>query len=400
MSALSPLKSTARNLAAASALSLLMAGSAFAFDGNAVAERLKELQATQGSELNYQSVETSGSTVTLKGVSVKAPGTPATEKPFNVGDIVLSDVSDAPDGGYQIGKADVPDMSVPFGGMTIALKGMELDNLRLAAKGSTGPLASVVYYEKAEIDQMILTHEGNDVATLQDIVATISPYKEGQPIDYTWDVDKIAVDLSKIQPSKAKETLTALGYQKINGHIDSKGTWSVSDGRFQLNQFDLVMDDGGTLGLKFDLGGYTLDFMKELQQAQAMIAADPDSEAGGLAMLGLLQQLTVSGATVRFDDASLTNKVLDYYAKQQGAERSTLVNQMKAVLPLFAGQLRNAAFASQVTEAVSAYLDNPKSLEIRAAPPSPVPVAILMATGTAQPEKLPDVLGVTVTANK
>ncbi|YBV97817.1 hypothetical protein M1D80_13430 [Phyllobacteriaceae bacterium JZ32] len=394
------LKSTARNLAAASALSLLMAGSALAFEGNSVAERLKELYAAQGGQINYQSVETSGSTVVLKGASVRAPGTPAQEKAIELGDITLSNVSDAPDGGYNIGQAAIPDMTFPFEGTTISVKGMDMENLHLAPKSSSDPLASILYYQKAEIDEITVSQAGNDIAMLQDIVATVSPFKEGTPIDYTWDVDKIGIDMSKAPPSKGKETLTALGYEKITGHIDSRGSWSVPDGRFKLDQFDLVMDDGGTLGMTLDLGGYTLDFIKGVQETQATLADNPDNDAAGLAMLGLLQQLTVNGASVRFDDASLTNKLLDYFANQQGSDRVTVINQAKAVLPLFAGYLKNAAFATQVTQAVSAYLDNPKSLEIRAAPSAPVPVAVLMATGSAQPEKLPDVLGVTVTANK
>ncbi|KXF77710.1 hypothetical protein ATN84_10265 [Paramesorhizobium deserti] len=400
MPVISMLKSTARNLAAASALSLMMAGSAFAFDGNAVAERLKELYAAQGGELAYQSVETNGSTVVLKGASVRAPGTAAQEKSIDLGDVALNNVSDASDGGYDIGQADIPDMTLSFEGTNIAIKGMEMENLHLAPKGSSDPLASILYYQKAEINEITVNQAGNNIATMQDIVATISPFKQGSPIDYTWDVDKIAIDLSKAEPSKAKETLTALGYEKINGHIDSKGSWSVPDGRFKLDQFNLVMDDGGTLGMTFDLGGYTLDFIKGIQEAQATLSDNPDSDAAGLAMLGLMQQLTVNGASIRFDDASLTNKLLDYFANQQGSDRATLTNQVKAVLPLFAGQLKNAAFAAQVTQAVSTYIDNPKSLEIRATPSAPVPVAVLMATGSAQPEKLPDLLNVTVTANK
>jgi len=400
MPVISTLKSTARNLVAASALSLLMAGSAFAFEGNAVAERLKELYGAQGGQLNYQNVETSGSTVVLKGTSVRAPGTQAQEKSIELGDITLNNVSDASDGGYDIGRADVPDMTFPFEGTSIAIKGMAMENLHLAPKGSSDPLASILYYQKAEINQITVSQADNTIATLQDVVATISPFKQGSPIDYTWNVGKIAIDLSKAPPSKGKETLAALGYETINGHIDSRGSWSVPDGRFKLDQFDLVMDQGGTLGMTFDLGGYTLDFLKGLQQAQAMLADNPDSDAAGLAMLGLMQQLTVNGASIRFDDASLTNKLLDYFANQQGSDRATLTNQVKAVLPLFAGQLRNAAFAAQVSQAVSTYLDNPKSLEIRATPPAPVPVAVLMATGSSQPEKLPDVLNVTVTANK
>ncbi|PYE87194.1 hypothetical protein [Phyllobacterium leguminum] len=393
------LKSTARTLMAASALSLLMAGSAFAFDGNAVAERMKEDYAAQGGQLDYQSVETQGSTVILKNSSVTMPGAKKEEKPFDLGDITLNDVTDAADGGYDIGRASVPNMNFPMAGMSMSAKGVEMDKLHLAPKVSTDPLANFLYYQKAKIDEIAITEDGKQIATFKDIVTTASPYKAGSPIDYSWDVAKVDIDVSAAKPSEMTKTIEALGYKQITGNIVSKGSWSP-DGRLKLDKFDLTMDQGGKLGMTFDIGGYTLDFIKETQEAQAALAVNQDKNTGHLAMLGLIQQLTVNGASIRFDDVSLTGKVLDYYAKKQGSDRSTIVNQTKAVLPFLAGQLKNAAFASQVTQAVGAYLDNPKSLEIRAVPSSPVPVAVLMATGTAQPERLPDVLGVTVTANK
>lgn len=396
----SKLKSTARTLMAASALSLLMAGSAFAFDGNAVAERVKELYAEQGGQLTYQSVTTSGSTVVLKDASVKMPGAKAVDDPFKLGDITLERVTDAADGGYDIERASLPDMTFPADGTEISAKGIEMDKLHLTPKGSTDPIAAMTYYQKAKVDNITIAQEGKNIATLQDLVATLSPYKEGSPIDYTWNVEKATLDVKNIKPSEMTKTLGELGYDKITGNIVSKGSWSPADGRFKLDQFDLTMDQGGKLGMTFDIGGYTLDFVKELQGAQKTLAATQDKDAAGLATVGLFQQLTINGASIRFDDASLTGKVLDYYAKKQGTDRSTVVNQTKAVLPFMVGQLKNAAFATQVTQAVGSYLDNPKSLEIRATPTSPTPIAVLMATGAAQPERLPDVLGVTVTADK
>ena len=118
-------------------------------------------------------------------------------------------------------------------------------------------------------------------------------------------------------------------------------------------------------------------------------------------MLGLMQQLTFHGATIRFDDDSLTGKVLDYVARQQGAKPADIVNQAKAMLPFADGAAQQSRAASkQVTEAVGTYLDEPKSLEIRAAPASPLPFAVIAAGAMAAPKDLPKTLGVTVTANQ
>ena len=98
-------------------------------------------------------------------------------------------------------------------------------------------------------------------------------------------------------------------------------------------------------GMTFDLGGYTLDFIKSLQEMQKKMAAQPagaDNSAQSMAMLGLMQQLTFNGASIRFDDDSLTNKALDYVAKQQGRSRDDIINQAKAIVPFVPAQLNNA----------------------------------------------------------
>ena len=66
--------------------------------------------------------------------------------------------------------------------------------------------------------------------------------------------------------------------------------------RWSCRKYDISVDNAGTLGMTFDLGGYTLDFIKSLQEMQKKMAAQPegaDNSAQGMAMLGLMQQLTL-----------------------------------------------------------------------------------------------------------
>jgi hypothetical protein len=119
-----------------------------------------------------------------------------------------------------------------------------------------------------------------------------------------------------------------------------------------------------------------------------------------MAMLGLMQQLTLHAASIRFDDDSLTKKVLDYLGKQQGMSGSDIANQAKAIVPFLTAQLNNPDLSAQITTAVNAFLDNPQNIEVAAAPTSPVPFALIMAGAMSNPLDLTKTLGVKVTANQ
>ncbi|TIM73041.1 MAG: hypothetical protein E5Y60_11795, partial [Mesorhizobium sp.] len=206
-----------------------------------------------------------------------------------------------------------------------------------------------------------------------------------------------------VEDPKSKEVINALGYQNITGNLAMEGTWQPADGKMELSKYDIAVDNAGTLGMTFGFGGYTLDVIKSLQEMQKKMAAQPegaDNSAQGMAMLGVLQQLSFNSASIRFDDDSLTNKVLDYVGKQQGMSGKDVANQAKAVVPFGMAQLNNPELTAQVSAAVGKYLDDPQSIEILAEPPAAVPFALIMAGAMSNPADLTKTLGVTVKANE
>lgn len=394
-----PLKSGLHLLSATSAVVIVFAGSAYAVDGNAVAARLKAVYAEQGGVIEYGNIETNGSTIILKDTKVSTAGV---KESLNAGDVTLSDVTDVSGGGFKIGSLTMPDVSfTPEGDDKgkITIEGINLEGITLPAEGATEPLAKILQYEKAAVKHIGVNAKGKDVFVADDVTATISPLTETSPVAFTTNVASFKADLSDIEDPKTKDALTALGYQTISGKIDINGTWNVPDGRLNLEKMDFIADDAGTLGIKLDLSGYTLDFIKGMQEATKNMEGKPD-DAQGMAMLGLMQQLSFTGASIRFDDNSVTYKALDYVAKQQSAKRADLINQAKAIIPMAAAQLGNAEFAQTLATAVGTYLDDPKTIEIKAAPPKPVPFAIIAAGGMADPKSLIKTLGVTVTASE
>ena len=238
---------------------------------------------------------------------------------------------------------------------------------------------------------------------MQNLNAAVTEPAEGKPMEFSGGLERFTADLTLVEDPQSKATIEALGYQTISGSMELAGSWQPTDGRMGFSQYDITVDDAGTFGMTFDVGGYTPDFIKSLQEMQKQMAAQPegaDNSAQGLAMLGLMQQLTFQTATLRWDDDSLTNRVIDYVAGMQKMKPDDIRNQAKAIVPFMTAQLNNPELSSAITAAVTKFLDDPKSLEITAAPAAPVPFAQIMAAGMANPLDLTKTLSVTVTANE
>lgn len=128
----------------------------------------------------------------------------------------------------------------------------------------------------------------------------------------------------------------------FNGSLSSKGTWLPKSGDATLDQLEINAKELGKIDITGALGGYDLAFLEAVQKTQQnMTKADADKDAAGLAILGLAEQLSLKNLKIRFDNETLTQKLLDYYGKQQGADGKQLGEQLKMMVPLMATQLKN-----------------------------------------------------------
>ncbi|MEW6633985.1 MAG: hypothetical protein AB1440_24190 [Pseudomonadota bacterium] len=391
-------RSMLKKLAFSTFLLTLPLNAAFAADP-AVAERIKSMFAAQGVDVSWTGVSGDDSSLVLQGVSIK----PAAEKEaLPIGDVKLEGVSDA-DGGFDIATVSTSAFERTKDGVTLDLSPVVIHDMNIPAEGANGPLGPLMMYKSAEMENMTVKVGDKTAFSMEGLNVEVTPPADGKAMDFTATTGKFNADLSLVEDPKSKEVIDALGYQNISGNIEMAGTWQPSDGKMELSKYDIAVDNAGKLGMTFNLGGYTLDFIKSMQAMQKQLAAQPegaDKSAQGMAMLGLLQQLSFNGASVRYEDASLTGKVLDYVGKQQGMSSKDVANQAKAIVPFGMSQLNNPELTAEVSAAVNAFLDNPKSLEISAEPPSSVPFALIMAGAMSNPLDLPKTLGVKVKANE
>jgi hypothetical protein len=123
-------------------------------------------------------------------------------------------------------------------------------------------------------------------------------------------------------------------------------------------------------------------------------------QAQMLALFGLLQQLTFNSAEVSFTDAGITKRGLSYAGKQQGVNGDQMAMMLKGMVPLVVAQWNIPSLQNSLSSALNSFLDNPKSFTLTAQPPAPVPLPMILGAAQAAPNTLPDVLGVTVSANQ
>jgi hypothetical protein len=378
----------------------LYAQSAFAVDGTAFAERLKVIYAMQGGggEISYDSVDSSGEDVTLKGVKFKVP--PATE--FPLGDLMFGGVAEEA-GGFKVAKVTVPDVNTTSDQSSIAMKGFIIENLIVPSEANT--TTPFLLYDRAALAELSVGIAGKPAFTMTDYEVLIDAPEPNIKIAFTSVAKSIFIDVSGMATDpKSIEGAKALGLEKIDAKLVMNGSWLAEKGSLDVSEFSFDVPNAGKINLTMAFDGYTKDFMKTLQEvSKATQAAGTDENAQaaqGLAMLGLMQQLAYVSTKLRYDDAGLANRALDLAAKEQNTTRDALIAQGKAVMPLMLGQLQNPEFATAVSTAVSAFLDNPKSLEINATPAAPVPGTMLMATGAGNPMELIKTLNVQVKANE
>jgi len=385
----------------ASAAFLTLAGQAFALDGADMMKKLSAALELNGSSLAFDKADVDGDTVTATGVKVQVATQPG--ESLAIGEVTFEGVEEKDDGGYYAETVSFPNVDVSQGEDSVSIKDIAIGGLSIPGNPSGDTIDSILLYESFGSGPMELKVKGKEVFSIASVESSLTRQENDAGFDFDATVAGMKADLSKIEDAKTKEAIDKLGLTQLDGQATMKGSWTLESGKLALEEYAIDFKDIGRLNIAMDFSGYTLQFLKSLQEAAKAAEANPNKEeadqAMGLAMLGLMQQLTFNSASIRFDDASITRKALDYAGSQQGVSGEQLAQSLKAMVPIMMAQLNVPELQKQVTEAVNAYLDSPKSLTIRAEPANPVPFPMIMGAAMGAPNTIPSVLGVKVTAN-
>jgi hypothetical protein len=380
--------------------SLAIATPVMALDADDFATKLSAMSKQNGSKLSFSAIEPDGNTVVLKSVTAEAPGQP----PFKLGDITFSGVEEMGDGSYEVDSAAFPDVNVEDGPTRFSVSDIEMTGLTIPADGEMSSVNDILFYEGFSTGTISVETNGAEVFSMSGLDLAVERPDGGSKVTMLMDGSGLKIDPSKIDDPKTRDTLQQLGYDTLTGDLRFNGSWEVESGTVDVSEYSLTLDDVGSLAMSIQISGYTLEFVKAMQQAQVAAAANPDPQAAqqamGFAMLGMLQQLSFNSASIRFDDASVTERALAFAGKKQGLTGDNMRGALKGMLPLMLGGLGIPDLQKQISAAANTYLDNPQNITISATPPSPVAVPVIMGAGMGDPKSLVDLLNVQITANE
>ncbi|WP_137150040.1 hypothetical protein [Devosia sp. FKR38] len=392
----------------------MLIGQASALEAQAFVDRVAAVYKTIGYDFKFGPATLDGDTVTVQGITIGLVAATPDMKPMTFDtEITFSGVAEYDDGSYTADSVTIPDIDTdfatdPVGHITLA--DARIDGLYIPG-GETVPAAAVLQMvQSISTGALSVTRDGQEVISIESMeAATEFTPEQGSAeltdLSSTLAVNGISVDLSTVgeEDAQAGAVIEALGLTSISGNITQDLTWSMADGHMVLHSFLLDFADVGSLDIAADLTGLT---PAVLDQMYAMQAATPTegktaeelAQAQMMSSMALMQGVSIVSAKVRYDDASLAGKLLDFFAQQSGTDRATFVAGLKAALPAMIADTGIPALTDLVYPPVSTFLDDPQSLEVRVAPPQPTSILVL-AAAAANPAGLIAALGLAVEAN-
>jgi hypothetical protein len=354
----------------------------------------------------YDKIDTDSSgNVTISNLAATVGAQdPTTTVKLSIGSIALQNVTPEADGLINVGSATFSDTKVEFAGpdnksVVIEIPKSGAEDWYVAVLGANPtPLqsfrATMGIAKKMTSGEIKVTAEGQSFAA-----KGIETAWSGDPVTgagkTTMSLTDLVIPEAALAIMDPSGQLKALGYSDITLNMTGDGELSVTGDNFGMN---------GTFGVSGkDMAGFTFTYgasdipiavMAEMQTAQKT-GRPPDFNM----LMPQLMNVSLSGFKLRFEDASITKKVLPLIARMQGMDEAAMVANAGAMMQLSLMQLKNQAFTDQVVGAVNTFLKDPKSFTVSFQPAAPVKVQQIMTLDPANPGAAVDVLGVSVTAN-
>lgn len=407
---------TARLLLLSSVATVAMMTTANALEAQAFVDRFAEVYGHIGYDLEFGEATLDGDTITVDGVTVGFTGPEAeTIEPMTFDtEITFEGVTDNGDGSYSIAALTIPDIDSEFvedeivGNITLG--DIRADNLYLPAGDTVPAVMTLQLLESISTGPLLLTRNGEEVLSIESMeaVSTFNPSQGTEDlvdVASTLNIAGISLDLSTVseEDPSAGAVIEALGLTSITGDITQDFTWSMADGKMTLGEFLFDFAEVGALNITGEFDGFTPEVLDQLYAMQEAMPADGEmteeqAQAQMMQGMAIMQGVNIVNTSVRYDDAGLAPKLLDFFAAQSGGDRAAFVEMLKAQLPAMLAGSGIPALNDVVIPPVEAFLDDPQSIEVKIAPPSPASLLVLMAAA-ANPAGLIDALGLELIAN-
>jgi hypothetical protein len=135
-------------------------------------------------------------------------------------------------------------------------------------------------------------------------------------------------------------------------------------------------------------------------RATGLVASAPTySQNDAMVPSPKLSPMTVSRLSVRFEDQSITGKMLAMLAAERSVGTEVIIEEAVSAVQQALADVQNARLVEQIKAALKSYLAAPKSVTLTAEPAPPAPVNSVIERAIADPASLLGQYPVSVSAN-
>ena len=390
---------------------LATAPAAFALDANDFASKLKGVYAaSMGTAVNLTlgAASVNGDVVTIDGATITEPSSPSNTLKLDA-KLTFSGVSEQPDGSYLADTLTLPDGNFPFDGGSFSVKNIVLKHIFIPSGKAPNVLNTTRLVGDVSIGPMVLTIDNTPAFTI-DGLSISNSFKPSQSDPALTEIDSngltsgLKFDMSQAKDQEALAQAKALDLVTVTGKMLETVTWTLKDGHVNLSEFSTDFDKIGKLKLALDFTGYTPEFLQNLtavSQSLGQLGSDSSAnqQQATAMLLNSLQTLFLNSASIRFDDGSITDKLIDLGAKDAGVDRAAFIDALVAQIPAQMNESGSEQVPVQMVQtmqaAARAYLNNPHSIEVKLAPKAPLGILGIVAAAMA-PMNLADQIGLKI----
>ena len=332
-------------------------------------------------------------TITLTDVATtfEDESDPETAMSYEIGTLVLSGVSEIAAGLFEVTTAEWSRIEVTVGGESAAAIPLITAGSLYIQQPGNEPSAvdrlrasSVLAREFAMPEAVVLVND--QPVVLEDLRGTW----DGDPKtgSGTSDFSARRIHVPGAVFDEGDNPLAMAGYDELELSMSGTTTTTYTD---DAVGFDLEMRingrDVGSLIVELGADGIPLALFSAVDTE-----ADPDD------LMPFADDVSLKRARIRFEDDSLTGRILSLMAESEGTDVESFVAEGTAGLDMMLAEFLEPDLAREVSDALTAYLNDPRSITFALTPAQPVNFAQVMA-GMENPVGLIDLLRPSITAN-
>jgi len=261
-----------------------------------------------------------------------------------------------------------------------------------AVKSGTGSYRSGSVYESSTVSGLAISTSDGLYLPVSEFKVTNANYLDTIPRQTRLSATNVELSTKNLPSGPFQQSLKDLGYEQIRFDLTAQSSWDDATGIMELPVFRITGTDLADLSVSFKLGGWTPDLLASLT------TLDPNNDQQTQELLGKLQSTSINNLAIEVANKSVVDRVLDQQSQKAGIDRSDFVEKTITSLNVPLTFLKNPKFQQMISSQLKAFLSDPKSLRIQAAPASPIPVAQLVGMAMVSPQAIPDMLSVTIEA--